>query len=79
MTDRFEVGQPPRGVPARLQPLIDRTLRIAGGGQMLRQDLGLPLHAIGEILLQYRRDAAFASWSQRARSAGPTEGPNCAA
>jgi hypothetical protein len=52
MADCFEMGGPLGGMPAGLQPLIDRALGIAGGGQMMRQELGLALDEIGEMLLQ---------------------------
>src|SRR3954452_7854218 len=56
MCDRFRVGQTCRGMPTRLQPLIDRASVIAGGGQMVGQQLRLTLNEIGKILLQHRRD-----------------------
>ena len=50
------MGQALGGMLAGLQPLIDRALGVAGGGQMMGQEFGLALDEIGEILLQHRRD-----------------------
>ena len=57
MADRFEVRQARCGMLAGLQPLIDRALGIAGGGQMMGQEFGLALDEIGEMLLQHCRDS----------------------
>ena len=56
MADRFEMGQARRGMAAGFQPLIDRALGIAGGGQMMGQQFGLALDEIGEMLFQRRSD-----------------------
>jgi len=56
MADRFEMRQTRGGILAGLQPLIDRTLGIAGGGQMMRQEFRLALDEIGEMLFQHGRD-----------------------
>lgn len=59
VADRLEVRQALGGVSAGLKPLIDRAPDIAGGGQMMRQELGLALDEIGEVLLQCRCDPAM--------------------
>ena len=56
MADRLQVSGALGGMPAGLQPLIDRALGIAGRGQVVSQELRLALDEIGEVLLQHRRD-----------------------
>jgi hypothetical protein len=57
MSNRFEVSQSRRGMLPGLQPLLDRALGIAGGGQVMGEQFGLALDEIGEVLLERRRDA----------------------
>jgi len=56
MADRFKMRQARRGILAGLQPFVDCTLGIAGRGQMMREQFGLALDTIGEILLKHRRN-----------------------
>jgi hypothetical protein len=56
VADRFEMRQAFGGISAGLEPLTDGALGITGGGQMMRQELRLPLDKIGEMLLQGRCD-----------------------
>jgi hypothetical protein len=51
VTNRLEVSRTRRCELAGLEPLIDCTLGIAGGGQMMRQEFRLALDEIGETLL----------------------------
>ena len=50
MTNRLEVSQTCRRELASLEPLIDRTLGISGGGQMMGQELRLAPDEIGKTL-----------------------------
>ena len=51
------MGGTPGSELARFQPLIHRSLGLAGSGEMMRQELGLALHYVGELLFQHRRRA----------------------
>ena len=57
MGDRFEVSELRCGMLPGLQPLIDRTLRVAGGRQVIGEQLGLAFDEIGKMRFQRRRDA----------------------
>src|SRR5262245_28060312 len=46
MADRLDMGGALSGILAGVQPLIDGASGIAGGGQMMRQEFGLPLDEI---------------------------------
>jgi hypothetical protein len=59
MTNRFQMSRARRSISTCVEPLIDSTLRIAGGCQMMRQQFGLALDDVGEILLQHRRDTSM--------------------
>jgi len=54
MADRFEMGQARCGILAGLQPLIDGALGITGCGQMMRQQFGLALDEVEELLFEHR-------------------------
>lgn len=56
MPDPFEMRYTLGGVPAGLQPLIDRTLGLASLGQIVCQELRLALNEISKMLFQCRRD-----------------------
>ena len=58
MADCFEMRQTRRRIPARFQPLIDRDLSVAGGGQMVGQEFRLSFNDVGEILFQRRCDGS---------------------
>ena len=44
-------------MPPRFQPLIDRAFGVAGGRQVMSEQLRLSLDEIGEMLFECRRDA----------------------
>src|SRR5436190_12036756 len=54
MTDRFSMGRARRGILAGLEPFIDCTRSIAGAGQVMRQEFGLALDKLWEIVLEQR-------------------------
>ena len=54
MGNRLEVSQSRRGILAGLQPLLDRTFGVAGGGQMMGEQFRLALDDIGEMRFQRR-------------------------
>ena len=43
MGNRFQIGELRSGMPPRLQPLIDGAFGVAGGGQVMREQLRLAL------------------------------------
>src|SRR5215472_1659795 len=49
MSYRLAMGGALGRILAGLEPLIDRTLRVAGGGQMVSQEFGLTFDKIGEV------------------------------
>jgi hypothetical protein len=59
---------------AGLEPLLDGALRGAGGGQMMRQKLGLALDEIREMLLQRRCDPAMQLCYEPETMTGPASG-----
>ena len=72
MRDRLDVGEPPSGAPARLQPLLDCALIMAGCGSVMGKQFRLPLDEISKLILEHRGDASMqflaASPQQRAVS-----------
>src|SRR5215469_15598935 len=70
MADRFQVRQTRRGISAGYEPLVDGAVGVAGGGQMMSQELWLALCEIGELLDQRNRDAGMQFLTFRAKQGG---------
>ena len=66
MGNRLVVGRTGRRVLAGLEPLTDRAFSVAGGGQMMRQELGFAFDEVGEMVLQNGADAGVQFLAPRA-------------